>query len=59
MLYGNILEMIGNTSIVRINNFSQKNDIDIYAKLEGNNPGGIIKNRIALNILEQADIDSE
>ncbi len=51
----NILELIGNTPIVRINKLNPNKNIDILAKLEGQNPGGSIKDRIALKMLEQAE----
>jgi S-sulfo-L-cysteine synthase (O-acetyl-L-serine-dependent) len=55
MTYKNILETIGNTPIVRINRLSPKEDVAIFAKLEGTNPGGSIKDRIALKMIEQAE----
>lgn len=58
-LGNNILDLIGNTPIVRINNLNQKSYVDIYAKLEGNNPGGSIKDRIALKMIEQAEREGE
>ena len=51
----NILELIGNTQIVRINKLNLNPNINIFAKLEGNNPGGSIKDRIALKMLEEAE----
>ncbi len=51
----NILELIGNTPIVRINKLNLNPNINIFAKLEGNNPGGSIKDRIALKMLEEAE----
>lgn len=51
----NVLDLIGNTPIVRINNLNPNPNVTIYAKLEGNNPGGSIKDRIALKMLEQAE----
>jgi S-sulfo-L-cysteine synthase (O-acetyl-L-serine-dependent) len=51
----NVLEIIGNTPIVRINNLNPNKNVNIFAKLEGNNPGGSIKDRIALRMLEQAE----
>jgi cysteine synthase len=55
MVYENILEMIGNTPIVKINNLIKNKKVNVYAKLEGQNPGGSIKDRIALNMLNQAE----
>lgn len=51
----NILELIGNTPIVKINKLNPNPNVTIYAKLEGNNPGGSIKDRIALKMIEQAE----
>ena len=51
----NILELIGNTPIVRINKLNPNKNVNIFAKLEGNNPGGSIKDRIALKMLEVAE----
>lgn len=54
-VYGNILDTIGNTPLVRINKLSQKPGVTIYAKNEGTNPTGSIKDRIALKMVEQAE----
>ncbi len=51
----NILELIGNTPIVKINKLNPNPHVTIYAKLEGDNPGGSIKDRIALKMIEQAE----
>ena len=51
----NILQTIGNTPLVKINNIVAKDGVEIYAKIEGTNPGGSIKDRIALKILTQAE----
>jgi cysteine synthase B len=51
----NIIELIGNTPIVRINKLNPNKNVNIFAKLEGNNPGGSIKDRIALKMLEVAE----
>jgi len=53
-IYNNILETIGNTPIVRINRIAGK-DYNIYGKLEFFNPGGSIKDRMALYIMENAE----
>ncbi len=54
-----ILDLIGNTPMVRINNLNTTPNIEIFAKLEGNNPGGSIKDRIALKMIEQAEREGE
>ncbi|MFA6171672.1 MAG: cysteine synthase family protein [Patescibacteria group bacterium] len=55
MLYNNILDTIGNTPMVKINNLFNKEGVNIYAKIEGVNPGGSIKDRIALKMIEQGE----
>jgi S-sulfo-L-cysteine synthase (O-acetyl-L-serine-dependent) len=57
MIYENILQTIGNTPLVRINRLNPNPDTSIYAKIEGNNPSGSIKDRIALKMIEQAEAD--
>jgi len=54
-MYGNILDAIGNTPLVKINNINRNPAVRIYAKLEGFNPTGSIKDRIALKMIEQAE----
>ena len=53
----NIIDLIGNTPMVRINNLNPNPHTIIYAKLEGNNPSGSIKDRIALKMIEQAELE--
>ncbi len=50
-----ILQTIGNTPIVRINRLNPNKNVTIYAKLEGNNPTGSVKDRIALSMVQQAE----
>jgi cysteine synthase B len=54
-MYNNILETIGHTPLVRINKLNPKPYVRLYAKLEGFNPTGSIKDRIALKMIEQAE----
>ncbi len=54
MIYQNILQTIGNTPLVKINNLNKNKKVNIYAKIEGVNPGGSIKDRVALKMIEQA-----
>ncbi len=58
-LYGNILSLIGNTPLVKINKMVSKNSAEIWAKLEGFNPGGSVKDRIALSMIEAAERDGK
>ena len=51
----NILETIGNTPMVRINSLNPNPDVNIYAKLEGFNPSGSIKDRIAVKMINEAE----
>lgn len=51
----NILQTIGNTPMVRINKLNPNPSTTIYAKLEGYNPTGSVKDRIALHMIEQAE----
>lgn len=57
MIYQNILQTIGNTPMVKINLLNPNKKVSIYAKIEGFNPGGSIKDRIALKMIEQAKKD--
>jgi len=54
-MYDNILDTIGRTPLVRINRLNPKPHIPLYAKIEGFNPTGSIKDRIALKMIEQAE----
>ena len=56
-LHKNILSLIGNTPLVKINHLCSPDDAEIWAKLEGNNPGGSVKDRIALSMIEAAESD--
>ena len=51
----NILDLIGNTPMVKLVKVVDKNSADVFAKLEMFNPGGSVKDRIALNMIEQAE----
>jgi cysteine synthase B len=57
MIYENILQTIGNTPLIRINKLNPNINAAIYAKIEGNNPTGSIKDRIALKMIEQAEAE--
>jgi len=54
MIYNNILETIGNTPIVRLNNMGP-DDIDIYVKVESFNPLASVKDRLAFAIVNDAE----
>ena len=58
MIYNGGLELIGNTPILKVNNLIKDENIaDIYVKLEKFNPGGSVKDRAALGMLERAERD--
>ena len=48
-----ITELIGNTPIIKINNFDIPEEVHLYAKLEFANPGGSIKDRIGKHLIEK------
>jgi len=50
-----VLESIGNTPLVRLETLSPNPKVSILAKLEGNNPGGSVKDRIALAMVRDAE----
>ena len=54
MIYENILELIGNTPVVKLNLEKDENIADVYVKLEKYNLGGSVKDRAALGIIETA-----
>lgn len=49
-----ILDTVGNTPMVELIRLNQNSSVRIYAKLEGNNPGGSVKDRPALNMIRSA-----
>jgi cysteine synthase A len=54
-LYKNMIQLIGNTPLVKLNSITGQDDAGIWAKLEGCNPGGSVKDRIALSMIEAAE----
>lgn len=54
-VYDNILQTIGNTPLVRLGRIGRNLPCPLYAKIEFFNPGGSVKDRIALNIIEEAE----
>ncbi len=60
MIYGNILQTIGNTPLVEIKKLNPKpQTVRILAKVEGFNPTGSIKDRIALKMIQQAEAEGK
>jgi len=54
-----ILNLIGNTPLVRLQKMPSPEGATIYAKLEGNNPGGSVKDRIAASMIEVAESEGK
>ncbi len=50
-----IIKLIGNTPLVKLNKIPGPEDAEVWAKLEGFNPGGSVKDRIALSMIEAAE----
>ena len=50
-----VLSLIGNTPVVEIRNLHDNPRVKIFAKLEGSNPSGSVKDRIALSLIERAE----
>lgn len=55
MLYNNVLDLIGNTPLLKINSLGEKDSAEVYVKLEKFNPGGSVKDRAALGMIESAE----
>ena len=55
MICNNILEAMGNTPIIRLNNLADENSAEILVKFEGLNVGGSIKTRTAFNMIKKAE----
>lgn len=55
--FESVLELIGNTPLVGVHALSPNPAVRVYAKLEGQNPGGSMKDRIALRMVEAAERD--
>ena len=54
-VFSSVLDLIGNTPLVDVSALSPNPDVRILAKLEGENPGGSVKDRIALAMVEDAE----
>jgi cysteine synthase A len=57
--FDNMINLIGNTPIVKLNHIPSADDAEIWAKLEGFNPGGSVKDRIAFSMIEAAERDGQ
>ncbi|GAA2905461.1 cysteine synthase A [Enterococcus pseudoavium] len=58
-IYNSILETIGETPIVKLANMTTDEMAQVYVKLESFNPGGSVKDRIALRMIEDAEKNGE
>ena len=52
---GSLLELVGNTPLVELPRLAPKPSVRLYAKLEGQNPTGSTKDRVALAMIEAAE----
>jgi cysteine synthase B len=57
VVHDSILDLVGNTPMVDVSELSPNPDVRIVAKLEGQNPAGSVKDRIALKMIEEAEAD--
>ena len=54
-----VLQRIGDTPLVRLDRINPNKNVELYAKLERNNPGGSVKDRVALSMIEAAERSGE
>ncbi len=59
MIFNNILESIGNTPLVTINRLNPNKKVTVVGKLESSNPGGSVKERISLSMIEAGEASGE
>jgi cysteine synthase B len=57
VIASSLLDLVGNTPLVELQRFSPKPGVQIYAKLEGQNPTGSIKDRVAKAMLDNVDLE--
>ena len=55
--FGDVVESIGNTPLVELKRLSPKEEVRIFAKLEGHNPTGSVKDRVARSMIEKAEAE--
>lgn len=53
-MHSSIIDLIGNTPLVKVQRLNPNPNVDLYFKMEGHNPGGSVKDRAAYNILKSA-----
>jgi cysteinyl-tRNA synthetase len=59
MIHDNILDSIGNTPLITVNRLNPNKNVTVVGKLESRNPGGSVKERIALSMIEAAEKSGE
>lgn len=59
MIYNSIIELVGKTPIVKLNQIVDPEGANVYAKLESMNPSGSVKDRAALNMIQQAELEGK
>lgn len=57
MIFENILDLIGKTPILKVRTLTDKTSGEVYVKLEKFNPGGSVKDRAALGMIEKAEVE--
>jgi cysteine synthase len=55
MKKNNLIQTIGNTPLIQLEKILKNKNVSLFAKLEGQNPGGSIKDRVALYMIKQAE----
>lgn len=55
MIYNGVIELLGKTPVLKLNNMVDEDSAEVYVKLEKFNPGGSVKDRAALGMLEKAE----
>jgi len=55
MIFNTVLDLIGNTPMIKVNNLTNNKEVELYIKLEKMNPGGSVKDRIAKYMIEDAE----
>ena len=58
-IYNSILDLIGKTPIVKLNKLPEPSGASVFMKLESYNPGGSVKDRAALNMIERAEAEGK
>ncbi len=58
-IYNDVTELIGKTPLIRLNNLTGEDDAAVLIKLERNNPGGSVKDRICYNMIKTAEEDGD